>query len=263
MIEVLLAVWSGDSFKENIKDRVVVLVCEGEACKISFEEETSTCGKIASLKSTQEEMDTRVVLYCKYGREKGFKYARAKSPDNDIFFILLYYARYLQGINILFETGKGNNKKIINVTKIAENYSQVNCAALLGLHAFTSCDSTSAFKEKGKVKAIKLLQKKENYQMVFARLGEEWDINEDLLSALSEFTCALYSKSRIASVNKVRYCCIVEVCGRNEDETLRQPKNFDTSSIPPSHVCLAEHSRLANFQTAIWKRDGVRYSSTN
>ena len=49
LIEVLLAVWSSDSFKENIKDRVVVLVCEGEACKISFEEEQSTCRKIASL----------------------------------------------------------------------------------------------------------------------------------------------------------------------------------------------------------------------
>ena len=68
------------------------------------------------------------------------------------FFILLYYARYLQGINILFETGKGNNERIINVTKIAENHSQVNCAALLGLHAITGCDSTSAFKGKGKCK---------------------------------------------------------------------------------------------------------------
>ena len=150
MIEVLLAVWSSDSFKENIKDRVVVLVCEGEACKISFEEEQTTCGKIASLKSTQEETDTRLLLYCKYGREKGFKYARVQSPDSDIFFILLYYARYLQGINILFETGKGNNKRIINVRKIAENHSQVNCAALLGLHAITGCDSTSAFKGKWK-----------------------------------------------------------------------------------------------------------------
>ena len=72
--------------------------------------------------------------------------------------------------------------------------------------------------------------------MVFTRLGEEWDINEDLLSALSEFICALYGKPRIASVNEVRYFHVVKVCGRNEDETLCQPKNFDTSSIPPSHV---------------------------
>ena len=123
LIEVLLAVWSSDFFKEIIKDRVVVLVWEGEACKISFEEEQTKCGKIASLKSTQEEMDTRVVLCGKCDRKKGFKYARVRSPDSDIFFILLYYARYLQRINILFETGKGNTKRIINVTKIAENYS--------------------------------------------------------------------------------------------------------------------------------------------
>ena len=89
--------------------------------------------------------------------------------------------------------------------------------------------------------------------MVFARLGEEWDINEDLLSALSVFTCALYGKSRIASVNEVRYCRVVEVCGRNEDETLRQPKNVDTPSIPPSHVCLTEHSRRATFKLRFGK----------
>ena len=186
------------------------------------------------------------MLYCKYGREKGFKCARVRSPDSDIFFILLYYARYLQGINILFETGKGNNKRIINVTKIAENYSQVNCVALLGLHAFTGCNSTSAFKGKGKVKAIKLLQKKENYQMVFARLGEEWDINEDLLSALSEFTCALYGKPRLASVKEVRYCRVVEVCGRNEDETLRQPK---TLTHLQSHLHMYAWQNIQDVQT--------------
>ena len=31
LFEVLLAVWSSDSFKDNIRDRVVILICEGEA----------------------------------------------------------------------------------------------------------------------------------------------------------------------------------------------------------------------------------------
>ena len=61
------------------------------------------------------------------------------------------------GITILFETGRSNKKMIINVTKTAEKYSQVNTAALLGIHAFSGCDSTSALKGKGKVKAIRLL----------------------------------------------------------------------------------------------------------
>ena len=211
----------------------------------------SSCKKITSLKSSQEETDTSVVLYCKYGKENGFKYARVRCPDIDIFFILIYYAQYLQGITISFEKGKSNKKRIINVTKIAEKYSQVNCAALLGIHAFTSCDRASAFKEKGKVKAIRLLQKKENYQRVFSRLGDEWD---DLLSTLSEFTCALYGKPRTTNVNEVRYCRVVEVSGSNEDESLRQPKTFDTPSVPPSHGSLNEHSECTNFQAAIWKR---------
>ena len=31
LIEVLIAVWSSDSFKDSIRDRVVILICEGEA----------------------------------------------------------------------------------------------------------------------------------------------------------------------------------------------------------------------------------------
>ena len=165
----------------------MILIHEVKAYEISAEEQQSSCKKITSLKSSQEETDTRVVFYCKYERENGFKYARVQSPDSDIFFILIYYARYLQEIIILFKTGRGNTKRIINVTKIAENYSQINCAALLGIHAFTGCESPSDFKGKGKVKAIRLLQKKENYWRVFSRLGDEWDISNDLLSALSEF----------------------------------------------------------------------------
>ena len=38
VIEVLLAVWSSDSCKDNIRDRVVILICEGEAYEISIEE---------------------------------------------------------------------------------------------------------------------------------------------------------------------------------------------------------------------------------
>ena len=254
LIEILPAVWSSYSCKDNIQDRVVILTCEGEAYEISVEEQQASCKKITSLKSSQEETDTRVVLYCKYGKENGFKYARVRSADSDTFFILIYYVQYFQGITILLETGKGNKKRMINVTKIAEKYSQVNCAVLLGIHAFTSCDSTSAFKGKGKVKAIRLLQEKENYQRVFYRLGDKLDISNDLLSALSEVTSALYGKSRMADVNKVRYCRVVEVCGSNEDESLWQPKTSDTSLIPPSQGSLNEHSKRANFQAAIWKR---------
>jgi len=44
-------------------------------------------------------------------------------------------------------------------------------SALLGFHAFTGCDSTNAFKRKGKVKLIKLLFKSQKYIDAFSMLG--------------------------------------------------------------------------------------------
>ena len=45
----------------------------------------------------------------------GYKYVRVKSPDTDIFFILLHHAEKLDNIILLFDTGRGSTKKCINV----------------------------------------------------------------------------------------------------------------------------------------------------
>ena len=75
----------------------------------------------------------------------------------DLFFILLRYAQSFTEITILYETGKGNKKRLIDMNNIAEKFSQEECSALLGLHAFTGCNTCSAFKGIGKIKPIKLL----------------------------------------------------------------------------------------------------------
>jgi hypothetical protein len=47
-------------------------------------------------------------------------------------FIPLHYALELQGVTILFDTGTGNKKKLIDITKLAQQYQQELCTALLG-----------------------------------------------------------------------------------------------------------------------------------
>ena len=64
--------------------------------------------EIASLQSDQEETDTRVILSCNYALDHGYDHIKIKSPDSDILFILLYYARHLD-ITVLFDTGSGNS----------------------------------------------------------------------------------------------------------------------------------------------------------
>ena len=48
--------------------------------------------EIDSLQSNQEETDTRIVIYIKYVEDQGFKSVVVRTPDTDIFFILLFHA---------------------------------------------------------------------------------------------------------------------------------------------------------------------------
>ena len=56
------------------------------------------------------------------------------------------------------------------MNNIAETFSQEECSALLGLHAFTGRDTCSAFKGIGKIKPIKVLQKNANFNDMLASL---------------------------------------------------------------------------------------------
>ena len=139
LISILLKVWGSDKLAYKLKNRHVICICEGDAFLLSSEDGKKT--KITEIQelSSQEETDSRVILYCRYGKNIGYKYIRVKSPDPDLFFILLHYAQSFTETTILYETGKGNKKRLINMNNIAEKYSQEECSALLGLHAFTEC----------------------------------------------------------------------------------------------------------------------------
>ena len=94
------------------------------------------------------------------------------------------------------------------MTDFIGNLTQEYCTALTALHAFTHCDSTSAFKGIGKVKPIKVMQKNPRFQRVLAKLGEEWCVSEEVVSGLEAFTCAIYGRSRVTSVDELR-CVLI------------------------------------------------------
>ena len=48
--------------------------------------------------------------------------------------------------------------------------------ALMALHAYTGCDTTSAFKGIGKQAPIKLLQRRPEFEAALGRLGNSWDV---------------------------------------------------------------------------------------
>ena len=126
------------------------------------------------------------------------------------------------------------------------------CTALMALHAFTGCDSTSAFKGVGKIKPIKTMQKMPKYQPLLAKLGDSWEVSEDLVKDLEEFTCAMYGKPRFTNIDDLRYTILKGKC--DVEGKLDPSNNVDMGSLPPCGKSLLQHIRRVNYQVGIWKR---------
>ena len=68
-----------------------------------------TTREIHELVSNQEETDTRVVLYLMYAAKLGYKPAGVRTPDTDIFLILLHHAHSIP-LNIYLDSGTGKHR---------------------------------------------------------------------------------------------------------------------------------------------------------
>ena len=54
-------------------------------------------------------------------KEQGCDHVQIKSPNSDIFFILLHYAHLTPDITLLFHTGRGNKQRLKDVTNFAQH----------------------------------------------------------------------------------------------------------------------------------------------
>ena len=120
--------WCNDAFASKLERKTVIAVCDEKVYKLSSDDSVSVkMTDVPELQSSQDETDTRVVLYCNYAADNVYDYVKVRSPDSDIFFILLYYAADL-GIRILFDTGTGNKMRLLDITKLAKDCTL--CTAL-------------------------------------------------------------------------------------------------------------------------------------
>ena len=69
------------------------------------------------VQKNQEETDSRIILYINHAHQQGYETVVVRSPDSDVFFILLYYAYTFQ-VTILFDTSSGNKRRLLNISEI-------------------------------------------------------------------------------------------------------------------------------------------------
>ena len=134
--------------------------------------------------------------------------------------------------------------RLVDISKVGTSIDNKVCRALVGMHAYTGCDSVSAFAGKGNAGALKLLYNSREIQEMFHELGCEWRLNQCLVYRLEAFTCLLYvPKSSSHTVNALRY-----------DLFCAKKGEVESHQLPPCIDCLQKHAQRANYQAAIWRR---------
>jgi len=171
---------------------------------------------------------------------KEFKNIVCVSDDTDVMVLCMYVnARENFPAKIYL---KRSFSRLIDVQKLNSAVGKDVANALVGLHAFTGCDTVSAFSGKGKVNPLKLASKNEIYISLFANIGTQLYLSEDTFSMVQQFTCDLYSRgTKIKNINKLRYNMFRSKKGK-----------LDSAQLPPCENTLRLHtqSKLSSFPLA-------------
>lgn len=134
--------------------------------------------------------------------------------------------------------------KFTDITKLSNALVRSVCSALIGVHAFTGCDTVSTFAGRGKITTFKQLKSDQTYQEAFTELGRSWIVFEELSEKMEEITCRMYLPcTHTTKVNNLR--CQIFCVRRGE---------VDSSQLPPCKDCLSMHILCANYQAATWQR---------
>ena len=203
---------------------------QGRAFELRRNGETVQRREVHEIASNQEESDTRMALYAEYGANMKYKNIKIRTPDSDVFFILLHCSGKIKS-KLLLDIGSGNSRRLLNIMSMATELGQKRCTALMNLHAYTGCDTTGAFKGQGKVKWIKLLEKKPIFKECFSSLGLSWDGSKETINVLESFTCSMYGHPRQESIDTLQYDLLKKKCDNNSQ--LDSSRSVDLGSLPP------------------------------
>ena len=239
LVEFLAEEWVGDEYGAVIGNRQIFVSVGNKCLKIMAGMRSSSV--VQELCSTQEEADTKLLLHASHAAQNGYEYVVIKASDTDVLLLALHHQANIQA-TLIIERGSGDTLKYIDIHATADKLGQRVCKALLGLHSFTGCDTTSAFYGQGKKSQLKNLMKNPpDIQDTMEQLGNNFNPTESLLTSCEKYVCAMYGKPNIESVDELRYIMYCE-------------KPNLIHMLPPTSDSLKQHIMRANYQTAIWKQ---------
>ena len=139
-----------------------------------------------------EEADTSLILHACHASKVGHSVVSISSPDTDVAVIATGHS-YDVPATLLFLTGTKHRRRYINLTQVGKTLGKEKCLALPGYHAFTGCDTTSAFVSKGKALPLELVWKNESFCHAMQLIGRNFNADlEKLSKECQSYVCKMY-----------------------------------------------------------------------
>ena len=95
---------------------------------------------------------------------------------------------------------------------------------------------------------LKRLEKNPRFHKYFQQLGDDWNVNADVLKEVEKFTCLMYGQSRETSVDGACVKLLRKMVGDGEKLTSKSKVNL--GRLPPCYSALKQHFRCVNHRVA-------------
>lgn len=257
LVRFLAEYWVNKNVVTIIGNKKIFLTVDHQCYSFQVQENFIKKTEETDYECHHEEADTRMIFHA-HKIVAGSKIL-IKASDTDVLVILLGNIHKIQQSEIWLANSvsrkKNQHLECVNCTELAAKLGSKLCQSLPAFHAFTGCDYTAAFYNKGKVKPFKLLSSNEKYQTVFTSLKDEADIfiNEKM-DIVQEFTASMYGIKNCNNVDEARYRIFLKNYSSKEDseQFLKRIKSFDSNTIPPCWISLQQKILRTIFVNSMW-----------
>ena len=215
----------------------ILLSRDGECDEVT----SSAVNRLDHLSGNQEEADTKVILHTLDALDKYDSKIHSRSPSADTEILVLCIALIQNPERVYYDYGVGKNRNSVclNDYQVPPDERE----ALIGFHAVTGNDYTSAFFGKGKDKC------KQEFVTAFQEIGNGWALSENAIDSFEKFVCKLYGGKKIR-VNDARYELF-------QKKYVKESKVIDLSLLPPCRSSLILHLNRCNYVACMWKSSPV------
>ena len=222
------------------QDKDIYATSGPNVVSVGFSNPMETCN--------HEEADTRLIVHIFHALEQGQKSFLVRTVDTDVTVILIgtfhKMLAFQSLVDIWVAFGTGKSYRFYHINTIFESLGELRSKALPVFHAYSGCDTTSAFNGKAKKSAWQAWQSYEEVTETLEFLAdhpfEQLELGDELFKKLERLTVILYDKtSALNSVNEARKKLFCE-------------DNRSMDRLPPTQDALLQHVRRAVFQAGIW-----------